>query len=176
MIRSAAIVLVTLLGFVPDLPAATPPPVLLILEHTEAGKAVQTEIEMKPGLVESRDKGTPRARWIIRAGDAIASASRPGDRAVGFYRLALGETTLLFVVKTRYQRNDDGKWVPRFQLNEEPLMMRDRQGWKPLTAVQGVPSLIMQTGTALPDAEGYAASLEFGFTTGDVSIDGWVVQ
>jgi hypothetical protein len=34
----------------------------------------------------------------------------------------------------------------------------------------------VQSGSALPNAEGYATSLELGFTTGGLSIDAWVVQ
>jgi hypothetical protein len=166
-----------LLGFAPALQAAKPP-VLLLLEHVaDDGKAVQTKIELKSGVVESKDKGKPRDKWIVRAGDALASAVRPGERAVGFYKTTGGENTLLFIVRARYYQRDDGKWVPQFQLNEEPLVMRGKDGkWKPLSVIQGVPSLIVQSGSALPNAEGYAATLELGFTTGGMPIDAWVVQ
>lgn len=177
MLRPLAFVLITLLlGFAPSLQAAKPP-VLMLLEHAEAGKAIQTKIELKAGVVESKHKGKPRDKWIIRAGDAIKSKIRPADRAVKFYKLGLGETTLLFIIRARYYQKPDDKWVPHFQLNEEPLVMRGADGkWKPLTVIQGVPSLIMQTGTALPNAEGYSASLELGFTTGAMPIDAWLVQ
>ena len=177
MLRPATIALMTLLlGFTPALHAAKPP-VLMLLEHTEAGKAVQAKIEVKSGMVPSKDKGTPREKWIIRAGDAIGSETRPGDRTVSFYQVTGGGNTLLFIVMSRYYRNDDGTWTPRFQLNEEPLVMRGPDGqWVPLTVIQGVPSLIVQSGTALPNAEGYADSLELGFTVGSMPIDAWVVQ
>ncbi|MEW6332588.1 MAG: hypothetical protein AB1560_14115, partial [Pseudomonadota bacterium] len=145
--------------------------------HVEDGKTVQTKIELISGVVESKDKGKPRAKWIVRAGDAITSETRPAERAVGFYKTTGGENTLLFIVKLRYYQRDDGKWVPRFQLNEEPLVMRGPDGkWKPLTVIQGVPNLIVQSGSALPNAEGYAASLELGFTSGTTPIDAWTVQ
>lgn len=177
MIRRFTLVLtIALLGFVPGAPAAKPV-VLMLLEHVADGKAVQTRIEVKSGVVESKDKGKPRDKWIIRAGDAVTSEARPGERAVNFYKTTGGENTLLFMVKARYYQRDDGKWVPRFQLNEEPLVMRGPDGkWKPLTVIQGVPSLIVQSGAALPNAEGYAASLELGFTTGTMPIDAWLVQ
>jgi hypothetical protein len=167
---------IALLGFAPGAQAAKPP-VLMLLEHVENGKAVQTKIELKSGAVQSKDKGKPRDKWIVRAGDALASAVRPGDRAVNFYKITGGENTLMFIVRARYFQRDDGKWAPQFQLDEEPLVMRGRDGrWKPLTTIQGVPGLIVQSGGALPNAEGYAASLELGFTTGGMSIDAWVVQ
>lgn len=177
MLRPATLALMTLLlGFAPGLHAAKPP-VLMLLEYIQDGKVVQTKIELKSGVVESKDKGKPRDKWLIRAGDAIKSDTRPGERAVNFYKTSGGESTLLFIVKARYFQNNDGKWVPQFQLNEEPLVMRGADGkWKPLTVIQGVPSLIVQTGTALPNAEGYVASLELGFTTGGMPIDAWVVQ
>ncbi len=166
-----------LLGFAPGLQAAKPP-VLMLLEHVaDDGKTVQTKIEMKSGVVQSKDKGKPREKWIIRSGDALTSAVRPGDRAASFYQTTGGGSTQLFVVQARYFQRDDGKWVPRFQLNEEPLVMRGPDGrWKPLTVIQGVPSLIVQSGSVLPNAEGYAASLELGFTVGAMPIDAWAVQ
>jgi hypothetical protein len=177
MMRRLALALtIFLLGFAAGAQAAKPP-VLMLLEHAADGKAVQTKIEMKSGVVESKDKGKPRSRWIIRAGDAIKSEIRPDERAVNFYQTTGGGNTLLFIVKARYYQRDDGKWVPQFQLNEEPLVMRGPDGkWKPLTVIQGVPSLIVQSGSALPNAEGYATSLELGFTVGSMPIDAWVVQ
>lgn len=173
--RVAPALTIILLAFAPNLYAANT--VLMLLEHNEDGKAVQTKVEVKTGVVESKDKGKPREKWIVRAGDAISSANRPGDRAVNFYKITGGESTLLFIVKTRYFQREDGKWAPQFQLNEEPLVMRGPDGrWKPLTVIQGVPSLIVQSGSALPNAEGYAASLELGFTTGTMPIDAWLVQ
>jgi hypothetical protein len=168
---------IALLGFAPVLQAAKPP-VLMLLEHVaDDGKAVQTQIELKGGVVQSKDKGRPRDKWIIRPGDALASTVRPGDRAVNFYKTTVGGNTLLFIVRARYFRRDDGKWVPQFQLNEEPLVMRGPDGrWKPLATIQGVPSLIVQSGGALPNAEGYVASLELGFTTGGMPIDAWAVN
>jgi hypothetical protein len=176
MPRIATLALTTLLlAFAPGVSAATA--VLMLLEHVEGGKAVQTKIELKSGVVESKNKGKPRDKWSIRPGDAVKSDTRPGDRAVSFFKTTGGENTLLFIVKARYFQRDDGKWVPQFQLNEEPLVMRGSDGrWKPLTVIQGVPSLIVQSGSALPNAEGYTATLELGFTVGTLPIDAWRVQ
>ena len=175
--RSAASVVAAMLlmSFTSVLHAASPP-VLMLLEHTEAGKQIQTKIEMKAGLVASPDKGKPQAKWIIRAGDAIKAGSQPGDRTVNFYQSAETQSTLLFIVKVRYYQNSTGRWVPQFLLDEEPMVMRKNGRWQPLTTAQGVSSLIVQTGTALANAEGYFPSLEFGMTTGATSIDAWLVQ
>lgn len=174
--RTALALAVVLLAFVPGTQAAKPT-ILMLLEYIEVGKIIQTKIELKSGVVESKNKGKPHDKWLIRAGDAIQSEIRPGDRAVNFYKITGGENTLLFIVKARYFQRDDGKWVPQFQLNEEPLVMLGPGGkWVPLTVIQGVPSLIVQSGSALPNAEGYVASLELGFTTSAMPIDAWVVQ
>jgi hypothetical protein len=172
---AAVVVAMLLMSFTSVLHAASTP-VLMLLEHTEAGKPIQTKIEVKDGLVTSPDKGKPQAKWIIRAGDTLKAGSRPGDRTVNFYQSADTQSTLLFIVKVRYYQNGEGRWVPQFLLNEEPLVIRKNGRWQPLTTVQGVPSLIARTGTALPNAEGYFASLEFGITTGATSIDAWLVQ
>ena len=171
----AAMLLMLLAGVAPAVSAAKPP-VLMILAHPQADKMIETKIEIKSGLVMSPEKGRPQQKWIIRAGDAIASDSRPGERRVNFYQGAGNQTVLLFIVMARYYPNDGGKWVARFQLNEEPLVARVNGRWQPLGSVRGVPNLIARTGTALPNAEGYFASLEFGFTTGAAAIDAWQVQ
>lgn len=157
-------------------PFASSTPVLMLLEHVQDGKPVQTRIEVKDGRVASPDKGKPRDKWIIRAGDALKSEARPDDRSVGFYQGADDQTTLLFVVKVRYYLNTDGSWVPQFQINEEPQVIRLNGRWQPLTSAKGIAGQITQSGTALPNAEGYFTYVEFGFTSGPASIDAWQVQ
>jgi hypothetical protein len=174
-LASAIALAMLLTSFAPVLYAAKMP-VLMILAHTEADKVIETKIETRGGLVISPDKGKPQQQWIIRAGEAIKSDSRPGERAVNFYQGSGNQTVLLFIVKARYYPSDDGKWVARFQLNEEPLVARVNGRWQALTSVSGVPGLIARTGAALPNAEGYFSALEFGFTTGAISIDAWLVQ
>ncbi len=151
-------------------------PVLMVLAHTEAGKQVATKIEVKNGETLSPDKNKPQEQWVILAGDTIKSEARPADRTVKFYKGTSTEGLLLFIVKVRYFPNEQGGWVPQFQLDEEPLVVRENGRWRPLTTIQGVPSLIVQTGSVLPNAEGYLASLQLGFTTGPMSIDAWVVE
>ena len=175
MIRPANfVVTLLLLVFVPTAQAAT---VLMLLEHAEGGKAVQTEIGIKSGMVEAKDKGKPRDHWVLRPGEAIKSASQPADHAVSFYKITGGTNTLVFIVKVRYFQNDKGKWAPQFQLNEEPLVVRGANGrWIPYTAIQGAPGLIVQTGNVMPNAYGYLSSIELGFTVGAMPIDAWMVQ
>lgn len=164
-----------LIGFTSTLQAASVP-VLMILEHVEGDQRIATNIEIKDGPVISPQPGKPQQKWFIRAGETIQSASRPVERTVTFYKGTGIESTPLFLVKIRYYPNSEGRWVPRFLLNEEPMVAWKNGRWQPLTTVQGVPSLVVQSGTALPNAEGYSASLDLGFTTGATAIDSWLVK
>jgi len=173
---TVAFAIIILLSFTPGLHAADSP-VLMILEHVEANAKIETKIETKSGLIASPFKGKPQEKWSIRPGEALTAESRPGERVVNFFQGTGIQSTLLFIVRVRYFQNSEGKWVPQFQLNEEPLVVRGKDGrWKPLTTIHGVPNLIVQTGTALPNAEGYSTALELGFTTGATPIDAWQVQ
>lgn len=152
-------------------------PVLLVLEHSEADKIIQTKLEIKPGLVPAPNPGQAQTKWIIRAGEAIKSTVEPKSYQVNFFKkVSNTQYTPLFIVKVRYFINDTGNWSPRFQLNEEPLVVRQGNRWIPLTTIKGVPSLIVQTGSALPNALGYSSFLEVGLTTGTMPIDAWLVQ
>ncbi|MHB8623179.1 MAG: hypothetical protein ACYC9J_04870 [Sulfuricaulis sp.] len=172
---AAAAVSVLLLSFTPGIDAANFP-VLMVLQYTVAGNTVQTQITTQAGLLASPNQGIPVAQWSISAGDAIQSATRPADRAVSFYQGAGNQSSAIFVINVRYFQNSSGRWLPQFQLDEEPLVARLRGRWQALTTTHGTPGLIMQSGTALPNAEGYSAALVLGFTTGPASIDGWLVQ
>jgi len=172
---SVIAVAIVLLGFTPNLLAASAP-VLMVLQHAEADKLVETKIETKGGKVLSPEAGKPQQRWVIRVGDVIKSAEQPANRVVSFYKDSGSEGTRLFVVQVRYFQNSEGRWVPKFLLSEEPTMVRRGDRWIPFTTTQGVSNLIAQTGNTLPNAEGYYPSLEIGLTTGALAIDFWVVQ
>ena len=76
----------------------------------------------------------------------------------------------------RYFRNAEGLWVPHFRLDEEPLVRREGNRWVPLLQERGLPTLIVLTSSTLPNAEGFYPALEFGLTTGPLSIDLWRVR
>ena len=175
-LAAAALALsVFLMGFSLN-PFSSSTPVLMILVHAENGKQIATKIGTKSGTFLSPVKNKPQGKWVIRGGDAIKSAARPADRTVKFYKGTTSEGILLFIVKVRYFPDEKGGWVPQFQIDEEPLVVFENGRWRPLATVQGVPNLIMQTGSVLPNAEGYFVSLEFSFTTGPTPIDAWVVN
>ncbi|GMQ90307.1 MAG: hypothetical protein BMS9Abin10_0670 [Gammaproteobacteria bacterium] len=174
--RAAAFVMLLLLLLTLPLPTAAAP-VIMILEHMQAGERVQTPIEVIPDLVTSPYAGKGQLKWAILPGEPIDSQARPADRVVHLLRQIGLQRNLLATVKVRYfKAKQDGPWVPHFQLNQEALVARVNGRWRPLTSVRGVATLIVLTSSTLPNAEGYYPSLEFGLTTGLTNIDAWLVR
>jgi hypothetical protein len=152
------------------------PPVLLVLTYVENGQRQGLPVEVTPGSFVSPQAGKPKDKWGILPGHALPAGARPADRLVELYRGAGSPRTLLCAVQVRYFRNSAGAWVPHFLLVEQPLMTRDGDRWKPLTALAGAPGLLVLTGNAPPNAEGFYTFLEFGLTNGHMQIDTWVVR
>lgn len=151
-------------------------PVLLVLQHIQLDKTLDIAIPLAPGAYDSPQRGRPPVRWRILPGEGLDSATRPPDRAVHFYHGAAAPYSLLCIVHVRYYRDARGRWVPRFQLYEEPLVVPKDGRWQPFTTARGAPLVLVLTGNALPNAEGFYPTLEFGFSAGAVSIDAWVVR
>lgn len=155
---------------------AEEPPALLGLQFAANGKPVTLVVSSKPGRHVSPAPGAAPTKWRVLPGAAIASPQRPADRVVELYRNAKPEALLVCRIEVRYFRNTQGAWVPHMQLNEIPLVMRDRNGWKPFTSIAGLPGLMVLTSSTLPNAEGYYPWLEFGVSNGSTAIDFWLVR
>lgn len=151
-------------------------PTLLVLQHVQGNQTVDVAVPLVPGAHASPQRGRPQERWRILPGQSFASEARPPDRAVHFYQGAAAPYSLLCIVHVRYYRDAGGRWVPHFQLYEEPLVVPNNGRWQPFTTARGTPLLLVLTGNALPNAEGFFAALEFGFSAGAVSIDAWMVR
>ncbi len=151
-------------------------PVIMLLEHMENGERISTEIEAVPDLKASPHAGKGQLSFAILPGDAFNTKQRPNDRTVHLFRIVGLERVPLCTVGVRYYKNRKNKWLPHFQLNQEPLFIRKDKRWVPLTTVKGIATLIVLTSSTLPNAEGYYPSLEFGLTTGLTFIDSWVVR
>lgn len=152
------------------------PPVLLVLTYVENGQRLGLPVEVAPGTFVSPQAGKPKDKWTILPGQALSSEVKPVDRVVELYRGVGNTRTLLSAVQVRYFRNTAGLWVPHFLLVEQPLMTRDGDRWQPLTTHAGAPGLMVLTGSALPNAEGFYPVLEFGLSNGSLPIDTWVVR
>lgn len=151
-------------------------PALLGLQYTADGKALTLGVSSKPGQHASPTPGAAPTKWRVLPGTAIASVQRPADRVVELYRNSKPEPLLVCRIEVRYFRNKQGAWVPHMQLNEIPLVMRDRNGWKPFTSIAGLPGLMVLTSSTLPNAEGYYPWLEFGVSNGSTAVDFWLVR
>jgi hypothetical protein len=151
-------------------------PVIMLLEHIEDGQRITTEIKASPELKESPHAGKGQLKFAILPGDALKAKLRPNDRMVHLFRKVGLQHVALCVIRVRYFRNRDSKWLPHFQLNQEPLFVRKNKRWVPLTTVKGIATMIVLTSSTLPNAQGYYPSLEFGLTTGLTFIDSWVVR
>lgn len=149
---------------------------LLVLEHAGPnGKPVSTPILTTPGVTPSPERGKPQGTWSVRPGTTIAGA-RPSARVVEFHSAPPGSAaSLVCRVIVRYFPSKSG-WVPMYQLQEEPVVAFDGKGWRPIMVGKGMPAVIVQTGSALPNAEGFFSTIDFGLGTGPVSIDLWAVQ
>ncbi len=150
--------------------------VLMVLEHRDNGERVQTEVEATPDHVTSPHAGKAHPKWAILPGEAIASERRPRDRAVHLFRRIGLQHVRFCTVNVRYFKNGEDAWVPHFQLNQEPVLIKEGKRWRPVSKFGGAASLIVLTSSTLPNAQGYYRSLEFGLTTGLTYIDSWIVR
>lgn len=161
-----------------NLHAEEPPPVLMVLDYDIGGKHLPQPIPMKLGEFTLSEAPPGADKLRITAGDAFpAAAARPSDRAVELYQASTQGRSLVCIVHVRYFRDRAGRWVANFQLVEQPLVARDAQGnWKPFTEIRGTPGLVVLSGSALPNAEGFYPSLEFGLNLKKVFVNSWAVR
>lgn len=151
-------------------------PVIMVLQSLGKGEQIQAKIEAVPDLTTSPHAGKAQAKWSVLPGEAIKSPGRPAERVVHLLRKVGLEYQHLCSIKLRYYPAKQGVWVPHFQLDEQPAVVRKNGRWQPITTVRGLPSLVVLTSSTLPNAEGFYPSLEFGLTIGLMSIDSWIVR
>src|SRR5688500_18924789 len=150
---------------------------LLTIEHMDRGKPTRTEVLAKLGDTTSPLRGKGLEKIRVLPGNALVANQQPNDAIVDLYRGGGIEGGLLCSINVRYFRDARGLWVPHFQLIEEAMVMRGPDGrWRPLNIARGAPSLIVMTGTSLPNPEGFYPTLEFGLTIGLLQIDAWTVR
>ena len=151
-------------------------PVIMVLQSRAQGENVQAKIEAVPDVVTSPFAGKLSPKWVVLPGQAIASAQRPADRVVHLFRKVGLEQSHICSINLRYYPDRQGSWVPHFQLDEQPAVVRRNGRWVPIKELRGISSLIVLTSSTLPNAEGFYPSLEFGLTIGMTSIDAWIVR
>lgn len=146
---------------------------LTLTPHGVQGSAIA--IPDAPGLVSSPLAGTAVPSWTITAGDARSGSTAPFPRRLDLYQKIAGQLKLAAVVRVRYFATQ-GAWVPGYRMSEEMYFVPTKNGWKPLVLTGGVPAMLSTTSSALPNAQGYYASLTFSSTTGPLPIDAWAVH
>jgi len=158
-------------------PAHAAAPVLLTLESADPGKPrVSATVKTEGGLTESPARGQPREKWSLKTGEALTADTRPADRLVELYQASGNQATLLCAVQVRYFRNPNGEWQPHYLMLDEPLVTRVGEKWLPVTALRGNAALVVITNAALPNAEGFYPTIEFGLSIGATPIDYWQVR
>jgi hypothetical protein len=113
--------------------------------------------------------------WSLRPAEPLTASTRPDNRVIELYTGTPTGLTLLCRIFVRYYPSRAG-WLPYFQLNEEPLLIRVNGRWQPIELMPGTPALIAQKGNTIPTPEGFFPSLEFGLTVGALPIAGWQVR
>jgi hypothetical protein len=151
-------------------------PVIMVLQSRAQGENVQAKIEAIPDIVTSPFVGKLSPKWVVLPGQAIASAQRPADRVVHLFRKVGLQQSHICSINLRYYPDKEGAWIPHFQMDEQPAVVRRNGRWVPIKELQGISSLIVLTSSTLPNAEGFYPSLEFGLTVGMTSIDAWIVR
>ncbi len=148
--------------------------VLMFLNYTAGGQTVSTKVKITSGLVSAPSRGVPLMRLNVRPGETVSSDTRPADRTISFYSVSGGKNNLLFFVKARYYSNQQGGWVPFFQLAEQPLVTLNNQG-QTVTTFPSMSSAVMAVSNSAPSIEGYLPYFDLQFTP-SLTIDAWVVR
>ncbi|MFP5349429.1 MAG: hypothetical protein ACLGHO_06260 [Gammaproteobacteria bacterium] len=149
--------------------------VLARLSPDTRADAAAIEIKLKSGLIASPLAGKPQSGWIVQSGNSVAAKVRPPERIVELYSGDQNSATVLCRIAVRYYPQAN-RWQPLLQLVDEPAVVRTPDGWRPVMLATGAPLLIAQTSNDAPNSEGFRQTLQFGLTSGAVSIDAWRVH
>jgi len=133
-------------------------------------KSVSVPFATGPQL--SAEAGTGYDRITVKAGTEVDSVQRPGELRINLYRGADNQRVLVGALNVRYYRSDDGKWIPRYVLAQEPIIIRQGNRLIPLETTIGTGNAVL-IGNNLPNAEGYYSELTFTQGLGRTFVDSW---
>jgi hypothetical protein len=171
MVRILATAALTLaLAFRPGGGAAADAPTLAKLQPLASTQA-PLEIIGRAGLQLSTSP-VSSSNWKLTSADTVAGDTRPADRLIELYTGTASAPILLCRILLRYYPSRAG-WIPYFQLNEEPLLTRVNGRWQPIEIAPGVSALLVRKGGMLPNAEGFFPAIEFGLSSGPLTVVGW---
>lgn len=126
----------------------------------------------KTGPQQSAEAGTGYDRITIKPGTEVDSIQRPGETRINLYRGADNQRVLVGALNVRYYRSDDGKWIPKYILAQEPIIIRQGNRFIPLETAVGSGNAVL-VGNNLPNAEGYYSELTFSMGLGKTFVDSW---
>ena len=126
----------------------------------------------KTGPQQSAEAGTGYDRITIKPGTEVDSVQRPGEFRLNLYRGADNQRVLVGALNVRYYRSDDDKWIPRYLLAQEPIIIRQGNRLIPLETTVGSGNAVL-VGNNLPNAEGYYSELTFTLGLGKTFVDSW---
>ena len=133
-------------------------------------KSVSVLFKTEPQL--SAEAGTGYDRVTIKPGTEVDSIQRPGEVRLNLYRGADNQRVLVGALNVRYYRSDDDKWIPRYLLAQEPIIIRQGNRLIPLETTVGSGNAVL-VGNNLPNAEGYYSELTFTLGLGKTFVDSW---
>jgi len=174
-----AVVLCTLLALLPASAQESPAPVTLMrLGYIENGAPLETKVPAEAGAARSPLRGKALPMVAILPGTVPPVTVQPVDVVVDFYH---GTATiggdLLCSIRIRYFREADGKFVPRYQIYPDPVVVRGPGGrWIPIESLCANASLLKFRAPKGANRDGFYATFEFGLNHRALQIDSWVVR
>jgi len=169
ILATAALALV----FAPNGGSAADAPTLAKLQPL-ASTQPSLEIVGRAGLQLST-RVISSSDWKLTSADRVAGDVRPADRLIEIYTGTPAAPILLCRVLLHYYPSREG-WVPYFQLDQEPLLRRANGRWQAIEIAPGVSGLLVRKGGVLPTAEGFFPALEFGLSSGPLTVVGWQIR
>lgn len=155
----------------------TPHLMVLQYQNLRARSSTETLIPDTTGVYLSPYRGISSDRIAIRPGTVFSKKERPEHKLVTLYRGAGNQKIKICSIKVRYYQNDKKNWTPEYQLQQEPVLVKNgKGGWKPLGTAAGDAGGVVLTGNRLPSAEGYYRALEFTIGIGRTFVDSWEIQ
>lgn len=152
-------------------PALAAEPKLLTLESSPPGAKLHV---LDAAGVKLAQAPVAASTWKLLPGDPVTAAQQPPERVVELYTGTLQAPSLLCRVFLRYYPHD-GDWVAQLRLDEEPLVARVNGRWRPFELVRGAGGMLVRHGGALPNADGYFPTIEFGLSAGNLPLVAWRV-
>lgn len=116
-------------------------------------------------------------RWAFFGGTVLSQKPQTtGPILIELYGIADTGRKLMARVVMKYYPVAGNRWQPLYQLNQEPIMIKQGNQWVPLFDSQDSPEMLAILNKTLPNGEGYYPYLDVQFYKGPVIIDSWVVK